>query len=94
MNDASIRYYFTIDQMNIDSEFTWEMAKFFDIIVESQEKTKGAIHWSYVLSAFSKEFECERRNLQDMHAKEPCVSHGISELCHVCEFRMKCKEMI
>jgi hypothetical protein len=70
------------------------MAKFFDIIVESQEKTKGAIHWSYVLSAFSKEFEFERRNLQDMHAKEPCVSHGISELCHVCEFRMKCKEMI
>jgi hypothetical protein len=92
--DENIRSYFVVDPMSIDSEFTWEMAKFFEKVVEAQEKTKGAIHWSCVLSAFSEDFECERRNLQDMHAQEPCNSNGVSDFCHVCHFRMNGKEMI
>jgi hypothetical protein len=86
--DESIRPYFTIDSSQLDSEFTWEMGKFFEAVVEAQEKTKGAIHWSCVLSAFSEEFEYERKHLQEMHAQEPCVSHGISDVCHVCQIRI------
>jgi hypothetical protein len=64
------------------------MGKFFDAVVEAQEKTKGAIHWSCVLSAFSEEFEYERNYLQEIHVQEPCLSHGISNVCHVCQFRI------
>jgi hypothetical protein len=92
--DENIRSYFVVDPMSIYSEFTWNMAKFFEKVIEAQEKTKGAIHWSCVLSAFSENFECERRNLQDMHAQEPRESHGNSFFCHVCHFRMNGKEMI